>query len=461
VLTEVYNPWEPPGTFWCLPNLIRLSWTDSRGDDSPVDWRAPALILATLFFNFFFWFEPAHDFPSSGPPRLYFGTLIGSALLTVGLFYLGPAHAAQASKMSLFDLVAASVGSVPTWAFRACCTLFSIGWIYAFVGTTLFTGLKWPYRRSPTTLQFALVAVAATALLFLTALQGLRTNGRLAFFTNKLAIALLIAGLIRVRGGLPSVWDELAHRLIGRQEAIANAWLGLGAVLAYAAPWALLAANFGVRLPDRRQIVLTGYFGIALPIIVSIGVSEFASAASPVILNFRNIAGALWYHDSSRFLPPMMALAAMTIFGSARFGIRTLAETLSPLKERRLAFPISMILSACGITALVTSIMSQQGSFDLLLYLGGISRALGIVAGILTADALTRTATPTRRFDWIGILAFLSGWAAPWYLPDSTPGTQIDEYHQPWLLASYAIAFAVCAAGRLFQRLRFPHLDPT
>lgn len=427
----------------------------------PRDWRAPALILATLFFNFLFWFEPAHDFPFSGSPWLYFGSLIGSSLLTVGLFYLGPAHAAHASKRSLFDLVLAALGSMPAAAFRVCCDLFSVGWISLFIGTAVSMSFQLPYRHRLTVQELGLATVASTAYLFLTALNSLRTSGKLAFFTSKLAIALLIAGLIRVRGGLPSVWEELAHRLIGKQEAIANAWLRVEAVLAFAAPWALLAAIFGARLRDKRQIALTGHLGLALPIIVSIGVSEFASAASPVILNSRNIAGALWYHDSSRFLAPIMALAAISIFGAARFGIRSLAEALSPLKERRLAFPISMILSACGITALVTLILSQHASFDLPLALGGISRILGIVAGILTADALTRWRAPTRprRFDWIGMLAFLAGWAAPWYLPEWTPGTQLDEHYEPWLLASYTIAFAVCAGGRILHKLRSPHLD--
>jgi len=436
--------------------LIQLRWTDPRPDDpaSPGDWRAPALILATLFFNFFFWFELVHDFPFSGPPALYLGTLIGAAFLTIALFYLGPAFAGRAADRSLFDLVAVSIGSFAAWAFRLCCALFAIGWITGF--TTVFFAFSWRYRQ-PSSLDSLLVACPLVLFLFVTGLQSLRTNGKLAFFTNKLAIAMLIAGLIRVRSELPDVWNDFAQHRIGHPEAVSHIWLGLGVMLGYAAPWALLAANFSAKR-TKRQVVLIGSLGIALPLIVATGIVAFASQASHG--PFRNIASALWNHDSIRYLPAVMMFAAITLFGAVRFGARTFADAFSFVRNRVLR-GIVLGVGAIGSATLAVLLRTNVGSFDLLLWLGYLTRALGIVAAILTADAILRwRPLKPRRIDWIGALAFLAGWAAPCYLPDSTPGASIDQHWQPWLLASYAMAFAVCASGRAIQKIRARNSAP-
>ena len=410
-------------------------------------------MLATLFFNFVFWYEEARDFDLFGSPGLYVASLIGSAVLIAGLFYLGPAAAAQTGKRSLMDLVAASVGSIPAWLFRVCSTLFSIGWLMALLGTTAFIAFQWPFRRMPTNSERVLSTVGLAAFLFATGLQSIRTEGKLAFFTNKLAMALLVAAVIRTRDDLPTVWYYFTHAAIGYSESVSNVWRGFSAMLVYAAPWALLGAGFGRRCETKREVVLIGSLGIVLPIIVATGIVAFVSQATHS--RFRNIAAALWYRDSARYVPAVTMLAAVTMFGMVRLGVRNLAASIFVLQNRRAAYRIVFTILALGTAILSGLARSNQFSFDLVLFLAPIVRALVAVAAILAADAiLGHRPTRLRRIDWIGVLAFFAGWGAPCYLPDSMPGMNLDEHFQPWLLPSYAIAFIVAVGGRSIQKIR-------
>jgi hypothetical protein len=211
--------------------MIRIRWSDSQSESptSAVYWGWHSLVLGTLFFNFAFWAEWARSFPFSGPPLHYFYLLAGGTSLTFCLFYLGPALAVQASHRSLFDLAALSLGSLPALAFRLCCVMFLATWITQFVGLIVFAVSEWPFfRRASSPVEPALLSAAFLAFLFATGLQKMRTTAKLALFTDKLAVAILIAALIRVRGGLPPLWNAFSHATVGHLQSEYDAWLGLG-----------------------------------------------------------------------------------------------------------------------------------------------------------------------------------------------------------------------------------------
>src|ERR1700678_4324456 len=82
--------------------VLKLRWFDAPGSSSAVPWSSLAMILATLFLNFWFWLAIGWDFPFAGPPLLYFSLLVGVAVLLVALFYIGPAFSVPSGR-SLFD----------------------------------------------------------------------------------------------------------------------------------------------------------------------------------------------------------------------------------------------------------------------------------------------------------------------------------------------------------------------
>lgn len=101
--------------------MLRLRWFDPEPDDlsTPADWRFAALITATLFLNYPFWFIHGTDFRMSCALPLYAVRTAVAAMLITALFFVGPALACQAAKRPLFGIVENSLGSIPAYGVSA------------------------------------------------------------------------------------------------------------------------------------------------------------------------------------------------------------------------------------------------------------------------------------------------------------------------------------------------------
>lgn len=408
-------------------------------------WVSASLMLATLFFNFFFWMEPGWRFSFLGPSWLYFAELSGAAVMLTGLFFLGPATAMKVTGKSLFNLAGLSLGSAAGMIFRFCCAAFLFLWVIGFVGLSVFTTFEWAYRNRPALWQ--LVLVTAVILLALGSARNAPTNAILALVTNAVAIGLLVYALQHVLIRIPGTWHDFVGARTGRQEVIVDSRQRLEAVLAYAAPWAVLGANFVKGQPVQRKPAIVGFFGIAVPLIVSTIAAGLASEAAHK--PFRNIAGALWAGNSDRFYSLKVALAGITLLGPACFALGGLSDAFSMLKDRPFARTIAWTTIIAGSSLLAPLISNNRLDFDMLLWLGRFARPIGTVGAIITADMLLGTShQSSRRFEPVGVLAFLVGLAAPCYLPALTPTACIPE-----LLSSYAVAFIACVVGRGIERL--------
>jgi len=115
--------------------VLRLRWSDPEADDlsTPLDWRIPSSIMATLFLNFLFWYVVADNcrgcFDKFWPRPLLVGFPVAVALLATVLFFMGPALATQATGRPLFGVVENSLGSIPAYALRFCCIVFLALWM--------------------------------------------------------------------------------------------------------------------------------------------------------------------------------------------------------------------------------------------------------------------------------------------------------------------------------------------
>lgn len=428
--------------------MIRIRWSDRSPEDdtTSIGWWLPSIILATLFLNFQFWFVFERLIPFSGPPSTYFGVLGGIAMLFVALFYLGPALAMHSSKLSLYGLAESSFGSILAAGFRLCCVFYLVLWLTFSVETIALLVYQWPYRRDPTRFGSGLLAAAITLLIFGTALQSLRTSAKLAQFTNKLSIAILIAAFIRAHAGWPSAWHALI-RSPGFMQAAD--WRQVPFLFFYFAPLGLLASDFGQRARTRKDAALIGVVGLALSFAVSLFAAGFVGQAAHVghgnIGNGSPMAAALFAGTSFRYSPPRMMVTAITMFGSARFGIKALANSV-PL-EGQIRRAVLAVLAGCIVILAVATPESMHSALEVL------TRCLVPAAAVFSADFIAgnwRQERP-KKVDWICAVAISAGLAIPFlwsYL--FVPG---EPWWFPWLLPSYAVSFVTCLILRFGSRL--------
>jgi hypothetical protein len=447
---------------------MRVRWDDRRWEDALyIDWRLPALLLATLFLNFAFFFDRTSRIPFSGPPLVYCALLGAAALLLVGLFYIGPAFAAQASRLPLFEIVERSLGSVPAFGFRLCCALFLSLWLAHLLPLFLFLGVKWTLREKWTPLAIGFLSGAVLLYLFATGLSSLRTNAKLALFTNKLALALVIAALVRVREGWSYAWGSLL--VPNGSWSFPEIIHQLGSLLFCYAPLAFLASDFGRRSCTKKAAATIGLCGLAIPLCFAMCLAGFLDQAT--YATHRNLGGlanfavALWGGDSERFIPAKAMLAAVTIFGAARLGARQLASSLSIPGWHPKALRLTLGLFVCVIATI-----SAVSSLNLSGALEWSSRIIVAAAAVIAADFATRHSLTARstRFDWGGLVACAAGLGAPYYLAwlrdavfvvtgvSFSAGVSFEDWWHPWILPIYGITFMVCLIVRFAGRVTRP-----
>jgi hypothetical protein len=449
--------------------VLRIRWSDPEQDDltSPGDWRQPSLLLATLFWNFLFWDDFAARLPFSGPPLVYFSFISGGTLLLIALFYLGPALAAQRGKQPLFAPVEDSLGVLPALGIRICCTIFWTCWMAVITETLTRWLLSFWIGQRISPMVTGLVPCAILLYLYTTGVQGLRTSARLAWFTNKFSLAIVIAAFIRVRGGLPSAWESLSGT--GSLAGEPYTWPGSADLIFYAAPLMFLASDF-TRNRTRRQSLLIGLFGLALPFAGGIFLSGLVGTATYAIHrnsgSVGNFGGAVLYNDSGRFVLVKLLLIGFTLFGAVRFWARSLAGAISVCWCPRMARRIVLGGILCGTAAL--SVLGGNRSVNLLDALELPTRVLVATAAILGADFVVRSdgLRQHQRVDWIAILALLAGCGLPYYIsslaelsyvvtgwPFATT-LDLEPWSHTWLLPAYGTSFLLCLTGRLAQRVK-------
>ncbi len=288
--------------------LPKLRCFDPEPEDQStlIDWRYAAVVLSTLFLNFHFWVAHDLDFPMLHPVYLHASMLGAAALLIAALFFLGPALATYRARRPLVSIIEDSFGSIPAFCLRLCGALFLVIWIAESSVNLGVLILPSVLRHNPSATESGIVAVAIPLFLLMTGIQSLETSAKLAVFTNKLAIAILIAALLRVREGwsyIPSGFPISSER-----PAFWDAWHGFSMVAFEVAPLALLAADLGYRIRGWRQVEMTALAGIALPVFGSllvvgaIGIATWHSAFYVPSLN-PNIMMALWSKAARRPFP--------------------------------------------------------------------------------------------------------------------------------------------------------------
>lgn len=429
----------------------KLRWSDPEPDDrsAPLDWRVPVLILATLFLNFPFWYLNNLYLCVPGPIWRSAANFLAAALVMIALFFVGPALASQAIGRPLLAVAENSFGSIPAFGVRLSVICFLVCWIAALANSVIHMILL----RQPSFAESVLWAGGILVFAFVTGLQTPNVRAKLALFTNKLGIAILAAALFRVRDGLPFVLRGFRGYYPG--SAISYELHGLAMLSFYVAPLSFLAADFGYRVRSRRQMVAITSMGLVLPLCGTLLLMAVIDVAINVSRLYQpsldpNIAMALWSQVASSYLPGIVMLTAITVFGALRFGVGAISEAV-PAEVGRVRWVILGTLIA-AITWL--SVQNWVSMWTASAPLEWSATSLAVASAVVSVDFATRgwRVEQTRRIDWVGTAALLAGSTAALYLPDWTVGTNQDQWH-PWLLPSYGVGILVCLAGRAVEKV--------
>jgi hypothetical protein len=406
--------------------MSRFRWFERESDDpsSPLHWPDAAKVLATLFLNLWAWLGFGTILWQFCPLPRYTLLLAGLSLLAVGLFYMGPMLLAHRLRRPLFGVIEDCLGWIPMLALRVCATIFLVLWI---------GGCAWMLATFAIKTNGGVVAAALLLLIFWTGTQSLRMHAKLASFSLQLAIAILIAALLRVQVGWYAIPE--GFELTADRSGVTEAWIGFSWLAWYVMPVGIFAAEFGYRCRNRRDVAFLGLTGVAVPLFVSLlaaGVIGTAVGHSDLYQPSLapSVGMALWSHAASSAVAPRVIIAAVTAFGAMRFGVRALAESASRF------MPIA------AVAVLATALMP---AFSFEAAFGFTIRCMAVTSAVLTGDYLVRrrSAGVRRRFHWGGCLALLVGMATPLYFPGSYPrGIQ-----------SYLVALIACVAIRGGQRI--------
>jgi hypothetical protein len=301
--------------------------------------------------------------------------------------------------------------------------------------------------------KIVLIAAAVLIFLFFTAMQSIRTSVKLALFTDKLGIAILVAALIRVRDG----WDYVpaGFGIAGLYPHMLQFTSGLSEIASYAAPLGLFAAEYATRVPNRKQVSLAMLSGVTLPVFFALLLSSIvgmATARSHLYQPSLNptVAMALWSHVAGSASPSRMLVAGITTFGALRFGIRALAEYGPAFSNNALR----LVSCVCVVTAIAILALHPYATASI--FASDICvKCIAVAGAVLTADVVMglKRVSARRSFDVVGLIALFAGAVTGLCLPKQFFWAQ-GQWWLPWLLPTYAAGFLVCFVGRSAQRFK-------
>jgi hypothetical protein len=140
------------------------------------------------------------------------------------------------------------------------------------------------------------------------------------------------------------------------------------------APLGFFAADFGYRMAGRKQVVLVGVLGAAVPLfgtLLLLSVLDMATYASPFYQPslHASISMALFSQVSKAALPPRVLIAGITVFGAIRFGARALATAIeSTSLGRRATWVVLIALIRPDRLVLVAVVLQRESQISVRIF---------------------------------------------------------------------------------------------
>jgi hypothetical protein len=400
-------------------------------DDPPgsITWREPSLILAMLIVNLLIWVN--------------FESILAAILESIffAALFLGPALAAHRGKQSLFDAASQSLGWFPGWIFRLACCAICIALAAVMLdvigtATQAITSLDWTRSSGPLA-RFAFLC----AMLCLCPVQSLRGEARLARISIHVAIAALIAVVLRLRGGFHEAIPLFFHDAISPHAVVFGPTYLVPVILG---PLAVLAAGPASRARTRRDIHNTALAGILLPIVaMTLATILIASLIHVLRSNsLRDIPSALMWQASPRLALRNLLILALAALGSLRFAVTRLWEFSQ--------FPQKWLHRAAFFALLAIAVLIADRWLDAETLFRFPAPILICTSAVISAGLFFPRGKTPSPVNWPGLFALTAGVlfrpvAHIWIHqnPDAMP----DDF----LFPSFAVSFLIALLARYVE----------
>ncbi len=393
------------------------------------------------------------DFWRYSAPAISLAVWSVAAILCAALFFLGPALCAQAAR-SFPAMLASTFGRTPGACVQIVCVTYTVIWVSrlsALARWWLGSGYA-PWSE----IQIAAISAAILAVVGYTAWQRVSITAALARLSIHLAIAVLVAALIRVRTGWFAI--RMGFEGVTNRSLPVDLWRGFSNLSYAVGPLALLAGVFAVRCATRRDVSIMAVMGIGAPLAGSMVIVTVVNVATHASSLYRpsgnaNVAMALISGVSRKSEGTVLFIFALTTLGVLRFGVGAM-KTLAKVEEIPARF--HWLLFGCLFGLIVwCSAHPDRQIIEVLFDLS--TETLVTASAILTVDAIThRTPYALRWIDWPATLGLLCGIGIPSFCRFWWAVLDEDTWGHPWLLPSYGTAFLAYALLRWAQKERSP-----
>ncbi len=359
--------------------------------------------------------------------------LVVAGLLCFGLYYYVPGMLGMSTGRPLYVVGTSTFGTRGGYVMPGLLMgLLQVGWFA--VSTALATDFIMKGLHRDSRLLFTVIALIWAYGLGWVANKGIAYVARVAEVLNWVPLIMILHVFWVNRGGIASY-----------QPAQQNSWGGfltvLGVVIGFFATAGAAGADFGISSRNRRDVVMGGLAGIALPIVVAGGL-PLLSVAGRI-----GATGTLDY-DYTAAIAGVGSLAAGTFFLFAAASLvptcfccfisSTCFGTMLPKVPRSVSTLAGVTV---GALLAITGVASNLVGFFVV-----VGASFGPICGAMAADYILeggKWSGPRQGINWAGFVAWALGFLVG--VLDHIPGVPAAwvKADNPDVLFSFLVGFAV------------------
>ncbi len=365
--------------------------------------------------------------------------LVFAGLISYGLFYYVPAILGMKTGHPLYIVGTSTFGTHGGYLMPGLLMgLLQIGWFAVgtfFATKFILTGIG--INSTPMTLPFAVVSVLWAYSLGYIAIKGIQYVGRVATILNLIPALIILFVFAKTSSGIPSYLPENPATGFG-------ILMTIQVVVGFFATAGAAGTDFGMNSRTKKDIILGGLLGIAVPIILvgaltlgAVAGAHGLNASLPDLQYGTAVASVGGLLASVMFLLFAVASIAPGCFSTfiAANSFETMLPRIPRLTSTMIAVTLAAILSITGIAANLVGFFTVVGA------------SFGPICGAMAADYLLSNRTwagPRKGVNIAGYGAWALGFVVGIIpLPFIPLAENLKSMMQPAVVYSFLTGFIV------------------